>query len=181
MAGRRLQMRHKGLSFPEILCGGDLRSKGRSEEAAEAMLKEPSLAGEAVDCLRGGDPVVRMRAADALEKASARRPGILHPYRRILLGMAATVAQKEVKWHLAQMIPRLEMGEKEVSTAWDIMEKWAEGDGSSIVRASSMQALAELAKREPILIPEARRIIAGLTASGTPAMRARGKALVGGL
>jgi hypothetical protein len=61
-------------SIQEMLSGGDLRSIGRVPEVLGVMEKNPERMNELVRCLESGDPVVRGRAADALEKFSATRP-----------------------------------------------------------------------------------------------------------
>ena len=53
------------------------------------------------------DSVVPVRPADAVEKISAVRPEYLHPYQAELLGLLARRADKVVRWHEAQMLPRL--------------------------------------------------------------------------
>lgn len=52
------------------LKGGDLRSKGKSEEVVADILNQPFLFGEVFEGMLNDDPVVRMRAADAIEKVS---------------------------------------------------------------------------------------------------------------
>ena len=61
-------------SIQEMLSGGDLRSIGRVPEVLGVMEKNPGRMNELVLCLDSGDPVVRGRAADALEKLTAKRP-----------------------------------------------------------------------------------------------------------
>jgi hypothetical protein len=127
--------------------------------------------------LSAADPLLRMRAADAVEKISARRPDLLRPYKKKLLREVAAIDQKEVRWHVAQMLPRLELTDAERRRAFRILVTYL-GDPSSIVRAFAMQGLAELARQSPALLPAARRRIAELTLTGTPAMKARGRALL---
>ena len=50
-----------------------------------------------------------MRAADAVEKITARRPELLRPHKRRLLTELALIPQQEVRWHVAQMLPRLSL------------------------------------------------------------------------
>jgi len=61
-------------SMQEMLSGGDLRSIGRVPGVLGVMEKNPGRMNELVRCLESCDPVVRGRAADALEKLSAKRP-----------------------------------------------------------------------------------------------------------
>ncbi|HZD70592.1 MAG TPA: ACT domain-containing protein, partial [Actinomycetes bacterium] len=89
------------------LRGADRRSTGRSEEVVSDVLAEPALFGALVDAMTAPDAVVRMRAADAAEKVTRRRPDVLAPHKARLLDEMAAVNQQEVRWHVAQMLPRL--------------------------------------------------------------------------
>ena len=58
----------------DLLMGGDRRSIGRVDEVLELVLGQPKRVGELAKLLWDSDAVVRMRAADALEKISRERP-----------------------------------------------------------------------------------------------------------
>src|SRR5271166_6204805 len=94
-------------AFSSILQGGDRRSIGKSNEVAARVLKRPDEFPELIELLWSDDPVVRMRAADAAEKASLQRHDLLAPFKAELLGLAEETEQAEVRWHLALMLPRL--------------------------------------------------------------------------
>ena len=53
------------------LAGGDRRSIGRSNEIVAEVLRHPSRLSHLFEGLANDDPLVRMRAADAIEKISA--------------------------------------------------------------------------------------------------------------
>ncbi|MEK7785160.1 MAG: hypothetical protein AAB658_07015, partial [Chloroflexota bacterium] len=57
-----------GSAILKKLEGGDLRSIGRSEEVAADVLADPALFGELFDGMLDDNPLIRMRAADAVEK-----------------------------------------------------------------------------------------------------------------
>ncbi len=57
-----------------MLKGGDRRSIGKSDQIARLVLSEPGRFPDLFKCLWDEDPVVRMRAADAAEKATVARP-----------------------------------------------------------------------------------------------------------
>ena len=126
-----------------LLSGGDLRSIGRSNEAAEWVARDPKKAAALVECLWDADPRVRMRAADALEKASLERAKLLQPFKTLLLGLCAEAIQKEVRWHLALTIPRLELSRAECLQMAELLKGYLE-DRSSIVKTCAMQGLADL-------------------------------------
>lgn len=96
------------MSTPKILRkleGGDRRSIGRSIEVVTDVLADPRLFGELFAGLSVDDPVVRARAADAVEKISVIHPEYLRPYSAALVGELARCEQKEVRWHVAQCCP----------------------------------------------------------------------------
>jgi len=128
----------------QLLSGGDRRSIGGSDIAAEEILRSPSLARALLECLFHADSRVRMRAADALEKASAQNPELLRPFKPELLGLLVEERQKEVRWHLAQMVPRLQLTPAERRRAMSALRDYLQ-DSSSIVKTFAMQALTELA------------------------------------
>src|ERR1700729_3699067 len=99
--------------FNLTLKGRDRRSIGNSNRVAELVLRQPDRLPELIECCWDADSVVRMRAADAAEKVSAKRPELLAPFKSELLALADETEQAELRWHLAQMIPRLRLLPKE--------------------------------------------------------------------
>ena len=70
----------------EKLKGGDRRSIGRVEEVVQDVLSDPSLFRALFKGLSSGDPVIRMRSADAVEKITATHPDYLQPYKAEIMG-----------------------------------------------------------------------------------------------
>ena len=159
------------------LTGGDRRSIGRSEQVVAEVLSNPELFGVLVTGLSDDDEIVRMRVADAMEKISLRHPAYLWPHHDFLIEQAVVSKQKEVRWHLAQMLPRLKLNDTEKRRVVDIMLGYL-ADSSSIVKTFAMQALADIARQMPALRPSIRAQLQELTAIGTPAMKARGRQLL---
>lgn len=159
------------------LRGGDRRSLGRSGDIVCEIADAPRLFAAAFEALLDSDPIVRMRAADAVEKATRERPELLKPWKRILLTKVASSDQQEVRWHVAQMMPRLELTPKERDHATSILLEYLR-DKSSIVRTCAMQGLADLAQQDARLRTRVIAMIEFLTAEGTAAMRARGRKLL---
>lgn len=166
-----------GNAVLDMLRGGDRRSIGRSDEVVRLVLREPKLFSALVKGMLAGDVLVRMRAADAAEKVTARHPQWLKPYRRILLWEIAGSQQQEVRWHLAQMLPCVPLGAADLTRATQVLKAYLE-DRSSIVRTFAMQALADLAMGYPALQEEVLELLRRLLKKGTPAMVSRGRKLV---
>jgi HEAT repeat protein len=159
------------------LRGGDRRSIGRSDEVAQQIAKSPKFFAQVFAAILDDNPVIRMRAADAIEKASALHPQLLQPYKRIILNKLASIPQQEVRWHAAQILPRLKLTPKERDHAVSILFDYLE-DKSSIVKTSAMQALSDFALTDARLRKRILPILEFLTANGTAAMRARGRKLL---
>jgi len=157
--------------------GGDRRSIGRSEEVASEVLKEPELFQVLIDGLTLENAVVRMRASDALEKASLKQPEYLLPYKQQIIELAAKSEQKEVRWHMAQILPRLNLNHEENKYVVNTLLGYLAGN-SSIVSTFVMQAFADIAKTDEELRTALLVHITELTVIGTPAMKARGKKLL---
>ena len=159
------------------LAGGDRRSIGRSNAVVAEVLARPALFQVLVKGLTSEDPVVRMRAADALEKITAQRPELLRPHMRTLLEISGRTRQKEVRWHMALLLPRMNLSAKHRAVAVDILFDYLR-DESSIVKTCAMQGLAGLAAQDPALKAKILPLLKELTDIGTPAMRARGRKLL---
>ena len=155
-----------------MLEGSDRRSIGRSNKAARLVLLHPRRFRELIACLWHENPVVRMRAADAAEKISAKKPRLLDRHKRELLGLLAEAEQIELRWHLAAMIPRLRLTPAERRRAAVAVHSYLE-DRSSIVKTFALQALSDLAENDANLRPKVKQLLEEALQSGTPAMRAR--------
>ncbi|HYL91881.1 MAG TPA: hypothetical protein VEW69_01860 [Alphaproteobacteria bacterium] len=162
------------------LRGGDRRSIGRSDEVAAEIAHSPKLFAQVFGALLQPDPLIRMRAADAIQKAAAIHPELLQPYKRAILRKVAAIDQQEVRWHVAQMLPLLRMTPKERDLAIAVLFEYLE-DKSSIVRTFAMQALADFASQDKRLRARVVPVIEFLTENGSAAMRSRGRKLLAAL
>jgi HEAT repeat protein len=156
---------------------GDRRSIGRSNEVVSEVLSNPRLFGVVFSGLSADDPLIRMRSADAVEKITAQRPELLRPYKNKLIRDVSATQQKEVRWHVAQMLPRLELNEEERKRVFRLLLGYL-NDSSSIVRTLTMQALADIGRDSAALLPSVRQHLAELSITGSPAMKARGRKLL---
>jgi hypothetical protein len=160
-----------------MLGGGDRRSIGKSEEVVAEVLADARLFGALFECMLDDDPLVRMRAADAVEKITALRPDFLQPYKTRLINRVAKIEQQEVRWHVAQLFSRLELNKADRRAVVLILSEFL-GDKSRIVKTFSMQALADIAAQDKQLRPSIVRQLEKLTKEGSPAMQSRGKKLL---
>lgn len=160
-----------------LLQGSDRRSIGRSNEVVRLVLKNPRRLRELIACLWNDDPVVSMRAADAAEKVSAQKPRLLDRYKSPLLGLLAETTQIELRWHLAQIIPRFKLTAAERQRAVASLRSYLD-DRSSIVRTFALQALFDLSRNDSALRDDVKQWLEDALHSGTPAMKARARNLL---
>lgn len=166
-------------SFAEILSGGDLRSIGAGNDVA-AQIQQQADFDALFDCLFLADRRVVMRAADALEKVSRKHPDYLIPHRAALLQLSREAVDKELLWHLAQLLPRLEWDENDVDICRQLLLHWAAGkEHSRIVRVNALQGLFDLAKAHPGLRPELELLLDAIEKEGIPSLVARVRLLRG--
>lgn len=161
-----------------ILSGGDRRSLGRAAESLAIVEARPASIAELVPLLWDADAVVRMRASDVIEKLSLHNPEWLEPHKPELLGSAFETHEQEVRWHLAAILPRLKLSPSEHGRVLKILETYLT-DKSSIVKTFAMQGLWDISRHDAALRESAVATIQDLTRTGTAAMRARGRKLMG--
>jgi len=160
-----------------MLKGGDQRSIGKSNHIAKLVLSEPGRFRDLFKCLWDEDPVVRMRAADAAEKATVARPRLLNPHKQELLGLLAEAEQIELRWHLALMVPRVALNKAERTRAAAALQRYLE-DRSSIVKTFALQGLADLAEQDRSLREKVKSALEESLQTGTAAMKARARKLL---
>jgi hypothetical protein len=160
-----------------ILQGGDRRSIGNSNRVADAVSRNPHRLSELIECFWSDDLLVRMRAADAAEKVSVKRPEFLAPFKAELLGLAQETTQAELRWHLALMLPRLPLSRAERDRARSTLQRYL-SDRSSIVKTCALEGVAELAKGDAVLEAEVIELLEEACRTGTAAMKARSRKLL---
>lgn len=161
----------------KLLSIGDLRTAGKSEEVIKLVLANPKLFDNVVNSILSDNPGTRMRAIDAVEKISIDHPEWLKPYKNLFLTKIVEIDQKEVKWHVAQILPRFTLTQIERENVFNLMLRYLD-DKSQIVITFAMQALADIAMQDTSYIDNVRRIVQNLMENGAPSQKSRGKILL---
>ncbi len=159
------------------LRGGDLRSIGRSNEVARDIEKNVSLFKPVFKGLYDGDPIVRMRSADVIEKVTRDKPELLSNHTSKVISILTTAKQQEVCWHMAQIAPRLAYSPNEEKQIIKALKRYLTHK-SKIVRVSAMESLANIAEKNHSILNEVIKIIKVQKATGSPAIQARGRKLL---
>ena len=156
----------------EILQEGDLRTVGRVSEVLSMVADQPDLFDDLIWALAHSDPGIRMRASDAVEKITRTHPAYLQPHKDFLMKQVEVSDQQEVRWHLAQIVPRLELSPEERSETAEKLFTFLE-DPSKIVQTNTLQALVDLAWEDDELFPRVRTAVEKLAEEGSPAVSNR--------
>ena len=163
------------------LAGGDRRSIGRADEVAAAMQAQPALFGPVFALLFDEDAVVRMRAADVVEKVTVHAPELLGPCKAEFLERLPDIEQQEVRWHAALILPRFDLTREERDTvAIPVLRDYLR-DRSRIVQTFALQGLADFAERDAQLRPEVVGLVEAAIQTGSAATKSRARHLLGQL
>ena len=133
--------------------------------------------GDLIAALKHEDAAVRMRAADVAEKISVQHPEWFQAYAGRLLALAETTEQQEIRWHMAQMFPRLKLAPPRRRRAVAALFKYLD-DRSRIVQVSAITALVDLSLEEPALRRRVTPLVLRAARSEAPSVRARAKKLL---
>ena len=155
-----------------LLAGGDRRSIGPADEVADLVRRTPAKLVGLIECLWSGDPIVRMRAADATEKIARDQAALIQPYKSALMELAAESTQPEVCWHLAVILPRLKLSRGECQSVAETLQTYL-SNRSSIVKTFALQGLFDLTLQYSSLRSQVMELVRLYERTGTPAMRAR--------
>jgi hypothetical protein len=119
-----------------------------------------------------------MRAADAVEKVTLRRGNFLEPHKEQLLSLLKSAVNKELKWHVAQLVPRLPLTDEERDEVWKVLSYWAQNPNESkIVRVNSLQGLFDLSLQTPARKHDLLIVLDKLEHERIPSVQARTKKL----
>ncbi|MBW2141250.1 MAG: hypothetical protein JRG97_09280, partial [Deltaproteobacteria bacterium] len=155
-----------------------MRSIGRAEEVVTDILRQPQLFDEVFEGMFDADPVIRMRAADVIEKVSQKHPEYLQPFKKRLISEVSKIEQQEVRWHTAQMLSYLSINRTERDRIVQILISYLDNEKSKIVKVNAMQTLADLAERDRSLKPRVLKILERAAGTDSPALVSRGKKLI---
>ena len=164
-------------TIESLLSIGDRRTTGHVEEVIKQVLAQPGLFERLITIVISGEPASKMRAFDAIEKISRKHPQWLQAHKSTFLTIISKSEQKEVRWHLAQILPRLNLTPKEQDSVFNLMLDYLEDD-SRIVKTFAMQALTDLAILEDRYFSDVLSLLKKLEQDGVPSQQSRARKLL---
>lgn len=166
------------MDIREVLSGGDLRSVGHVDEVVTFVGNDPDRFSELLTVLTDDRPVVRMRSADAMEKVTRHYPALLQAHQASLFEQLQIATQQEVRWHLAQLMPRMTWTEEEASDIVRVLTDWIAAETSAIVIVNALQAMFDLSAMHPRFRDELKALLESQCETGSPAVKSRSKKLL---
>lgn len=129
---------------------------------------------DAIAVLAGGGAFSRARAADAIEKASRKRPDLFTPYFSRFLELAEATSEPSLLWHLAAILPRLSLTAGQASRVASLLGR-LQRSGSTLVCVFALQGLVDLSGVHRRFRASASRAIRIAGESTHPSVRARSR------
>lgn len=137
------------MSFESALSGGDPRSLVGVEDAVRAVLADPARAEDLLDCCSADDAVVRVRAADALEKVARESPATVAALVDRIFADVGASSQPSVQWHVAQILSEVPLTATQRRRAVEWLVQTLDHAQDWIVLTNAITALAALASTDP--------------------------------
>ena len=163
--------------FTELLAGNDLRSLGKSSEII-SLINDQNSFDKLFSYLYSNDRTIVMKTIDLIEKITLEHKEYLQKYKLEIIKLSEEVKNIELKWHLAQIIVRIEFTNVEIKRVWKTLAKWILNQKESkIVRVNSLQSLYEISKISNKYEIELIKIIKQLKQDNISSINARIKKL----
>lgn len=161
----------------EKLLGNDLRSISKVNEVVESIKTQQQF-DELFSFLHEGERLLTMRSIDAIEKITRRFPQFLNKHKKELIAFSQTATNIEFKWHLALLLPRIDLENNELKEIFNLLTSWALNKSESkIVRVNAIQTLYDLSVSHPIYESDFLKMIQKVKGEQVPSLNARIKKL----
>jgi hypothetical protein len=133
--------------FNTLLSRGDLRILGDSEDVVSGIKNKYDFE-KLFPPIFSYKRAVAMRATDAIEKITNDHSEYLEGHADQVIELTKTSPNKEIKWHIAQIIPRLPLRRDQAIKAFHHLNYWVSNPNESkIVRVNSLQGMFELYRK----------------------------------
>lgn len=162
-------------TFTHLLLGKDLRTTRQNGLVVQSVHDQQTF-DELFGLVFHHERPLVMRAVDAVEKLTSKHPEFLRPHKSQLLSVLKSADHKELKWHVAQLVPRIDLTAEELNDVWHTLAYWVlNKNESKIVRVNALQGLFDLSKGNAGLKEEFQNIMLAMEHEMIPSIQARMK------
>jgi hypothetical protein len=159
--------------FIHLLLGKDLRKLKNNKLAIESVTDQESFDELFTLVFHHERPLV-MRAVDAVEKITRKNGHYLDSHKIQLLSTLKSADHKELRWHIAQLLPRIPLTLEEQEEVWHTLVYWARNPNESkIVRVNALQGLSDLSKKNTNFRDAFKVLLNDLSFEPIPSLQAR--------
>jgi hypothetical protein len=138
----------------DTLSGGTRTSIGDADQVIQKLLKAPSGLAEVYKLFLDEDPVIAMRSSYVAMRVAEQKPESVKPFTKDLLKNLEHYTQQEVRWHIPQLLVHAELTKAQRHRAYEVIMDWAETDKSKIVGYYGLQAAADFAEVDEVLLQD---------------------------
>ena len=132
------------MDFVKVIGYDGRRSTTNVDKVITYIDKNPKSFTKLLKLLLSENELLRMRAIDAIEKISRGKIELLTPHKSMFLNKVALINQKEIRWHIAQILPRLSLTKHQLNKAYKLFVNIYILDESKIVQTFTLQALFDI-------------------------------------
>ena len=134
------------------------------------------IARQLVQAFSTNDPEQRVRAADVARRITEKDDAFLvaHAAELALILAETPISESRTRWHLGLVVARSARTPSQIRLVAEILWQLSE-DKSNVVRASAVEGLGLLARRDPALRNGVEPFLHQALITGTPAMRVRAR------
>lgn len=162
----------------EMLTGGDLRSIKDANKVVKLISNQDDF-DILFELLYSNDRLIIMRTIDSIEKITRKEKKYLDNHKDEIIELCIKSFDKELKWHLAQIVPRLNLSSEEINKVFNILKTWTlDKRESRIVRANALESLFEFSRINKELKEEFDKIINQIRSENIPSLNARIKKIL---
>jgi hypothetical protein len=161
--------------FRELLSGGTRTSVGEADKVITSLLKSDKGLSEIYDLFLDKDPVVAMRASYVAMRLAEQKPETVKPFTKDLFKNLPLYTQQEVRWHIPQLLVHLDLTKAQKKKAYETVMEWAETDKSKIVGYYGLQAAADFAETDEVLLQDFLPRLRAANRSGAKSIQNRCK------
>lgn len=159
--------------FTALLVGKDLRRVRQNSIVVTSVRDQDSFDELFKLTLHHERPLV-MRAIDAVEKITRKHPEFLTSHKLQLLSILKSADHKELKWHIAQLLSRVDLDNNELDEVWHVLTYWAlNRNESKILRVSALQGLFDISRKHSLLLKDFNQTMSAMNREPIPSIQAR--------
>lgn len=158
--------------FPHLLLGKKLRYD-RQQRINESVEDQTSF-DELFKLVFHHERLVAQRAMRALMVIIKSHPEFLQSHSGQLLSILRSPDYREIKSHVIQLIPKLNISPTELESAWRILTYMAlNANEQKAIRTHALQSLYELTQKQGTFVYELQDTLNALTYELTPSIQAK--------